>query len=40
MLENDSNILGDLCKTYKDSKEKIKYVALYAISRGKEVKTT
>jgi transposase len=39
MLESDSNILGDLYKTCKDSKEKIRYEALYAVSRGNDVKT-
>jgi transposase len=39
MLENDSNILGDLYKTCKDAKEKIRYAALYAVSRGNNVKT-
>jgi len=39
MLENDSNILGDLYKTCKDVKEKIRYAALYAVSRGNNVKT-
>ncbi len=39
MLENDSNILGDLYKNCKDSKEKIRYEALYAVSRGKDVRT-
>jgi hypothetical protein len=34
-LEGDSNILGDLYKNYKDAKEKIRYEALYAVSRGK-----
>jgi predicted transcriptional regulator len=39
MLENDSNVLGDLYKTREDPKEKIRYEALYAVSRGKDVKT-
>ena len=39
MLEGDSNILGDLYKSCKDAKEKIRYAALYAVSRGKDVKT-
>ena len=39
MLEGDSNILGDLYKTCKDAKEKIRYAALYAVSRGNDVKT-
>lgn len=39
MLEGDSNILGDLYKTCKDVKEKIRYEALYAVSRGKDVRT-
>jgi transposase len=39
MLENDSNVLGDLYKTCKDAKEKIRYEALYAVSRGNNVKT-
>ena len=38
MLEGDSNILGDLYKNCKDVKEKIRYEALYAVSRGKPVK--
>jgi transposase len=37
MLEGDSNILGDLYKNCKDAKEKIRYAALYAVSRGKSV---
>jgi transposase len=39
MLESDSNILGDLYKNCKDAKEKIRYEALYAVSRGNDVKT-
>ena len=39
MLESDSNILGDRYKNCKDVKEKIRYEALYAVSRGNEVKT-
>ena len=39
MLENDSNVLGDLYKTCEDQKEKIRYEALYTVSRGKDVKT-
>ena len=39
MLEGDSNILGDLYKDCKDAKEKIRYAALYAVSRGKAVRT-
>ena len=39
MLEGDTNILGDLYKTCKDPKEKIRYAALYAVSRGKDVRT-
>jgi len=39
MLDSDSNILGDLYKNCKDAKEKIRYAALYAVSRGKDVKT-
>lgn len=39
MLESDSDILGDLYKTCKDAKEKIRYEALYAVSRGNDVKT-
>ncbi len=39
MLENDSNILGDLYKNCKDPKEKIRYAALYAVSRGRDVRT-
>ena len=39
MLENDTNILGDLYKTCKDAKEKIRFEALYAVSRGNTVKS-
>jgi len=39
MLENDSNILGDPYRNCKDPKEKIRYAALYAVSRGNDVKT-
>ncbi len=39
MLESDSNTLGDLYKNCKDAKEKIRYEALYAVSRGKDVRT-
>jgi putative transposase len=39
MLEGDSDILGDLYKNCKDAKEKIRYTALYAVSRGNDVKT-
>ena len=39
MLESDFDILGDLYKTCKDAKEKIRYAALYAVSRGKDVMT-
>ena len=38
MLESDSNTLGDLYKNCKDAKEKIRYEALYAVSRGNDVK--
>ncbi len=38
MLEGDSKILGDLYKSCKDIKEKIRYEALYAVSRGNNVK--
>ncbi len=38
MLEGDSGILGGLYKTCKDAKEKIRYAALYAVSRGNSVK--
>ena len=37
MLENDSSILKDLYKTCKDAKEKLRFGALYAVSRGKSV---
>jgi len=37
MLENDSNILKELYKKCKDAKEKLRYGALYAVSRGKNV---
>ncbi len=39
MLESYSNILDDLYKNCKDAKEKIQYEALYAVSRGNDVKT-
>ncbi len=39
MLEGDSDILGDLYKNCKDAREKIRYAALYAVSRGNDVKT-
>ncbi len=39
MLESDPNILGDLYKNCKDAKEKIRYAALYAVSRGDDVRT-
>ncbi len=39
MLEGDTNVLGDLYKNCKDAKEKIQYAALYAVSRGNNVKT-
>ncbi len=39
MLEGDSNVLGDLYKNCKDAREKIRYEALYAVSRGRDVKT-
>ena len=39
MLESDPNILGDLYKNCKDVKEKIRYAALYAVSRGNDVRT-
>ncbi len=39
MLESDSNTLGDLYKNCKDAKEKIRYEALYAVSRGNDIKT-
>lgn len=39
MLEHDSNILGDLYRNCKEAKEKIRYQALYAVSRGNDVKT-
>lgn len=39
MLEHDSDILGDLYKNCTDPKEKIRYEALYAVSRGNDVKT-
>ena len=38
MLENDSNILGELYRNCKDVKEKVRYSALYAVSRGRSVK--
>jgi transposase len=38
MLEGDSNTLGDLYKNCKDAKEKIRYEALYAVSRGNNVR--
>ena len=38
MLECDSNILGDLYKNCKDAREKIRYAALYAVSRGRDVR--
>jgi putative transposase len=37
MLEEDSNTLKDLYKNCKDAKEKLRYEALYAASRGKSV---
>ena len=37
MLEGDTNVLGDLYKNCKDVKEKIRYEALYAVSRGRAV---
>ncbi len=39
MLENDSDILKDLYKNCKDVKEKLRYEALYAVSREKNVAT-
>lgn len=39
MLEGDTDILGDLYKDCNDAKEKIRYEALYAVSRGNNVKT-
>lgn len=39
MLDGDSNVLGDLYRNCKDAKEKIRYAALYAVSRGKDVRT-
>ncbi len=39
MLESDSDTLGDLYKNCKDAKEKIRYAALYAVSRGNDIKT-
>jgi len=39
MLEDDSNTLGDLYRTCEDVREKIRYEALYAVSRGKSVKS-
>ncbi len=38
MLEGDSNVLGGLYRNCKDAREKIRYAALYAISRGNNVK--
>ena len=38
MLEDDSNNLCDLYRNCKDAKEKIRYAALYAVSRGNTVK--
>lgn len=38
MLEGDTNILGDLYRNCKDVKEKIRYEALYAVSRGNNVR--
>jgi len=38
MLEGDTDILGDLYKNCKDAKEKIRYQALFAVSRGNNVK--
>ncbi len=38
MLEGDTNILGDLYKDCKDAKEKIRYQALFAVSRGNNVR--
>lgn len=37
MLEEDSENLRNLYKKCKDAKEKIRYLALYNVSRGKEV---
>ncbi len=37
MLESDSNTLKDLYKNCKDGREKLRYGALYAVSRGKSV---
>ncbi len=37
MLEKDSNILKELYKKCKDAKENLRYGALYAVSRGKNV---
>ena len=38
MLENDSDILGELYRDCKDVKEMRRYEALYAVSRGRSVK--
>ncbi len=40
MLDNDSNILRELYRNCKDVKEKIRFAALYAVSRGRSVKDT
>ena len=37
MLENDSNTLRERYRNCKDAKEKLRYGALYAVSRGKSV---
>ena len=37
MLENDSNTLKELYRNCKDAKEKLRYEALYVVSRGKNV---
>lgn len=39
MLEEDSGVLGNLYRNCKDATEKIRYAALYAVSRGNDVKT-
>jgi transposase len=40
MLEDDSDILKELYKDCKDAKEKIRYAALYAVSRGRSIRDT
>ncbi len=39
MLESDVDILGGLYKNCKNQKEKIRYETLYAVSKGKDVRT-